>query len=655
MAADLSIIIKAVDQASGTINGVQRELGGLEKGAGKLGGILKGGLMVGAGAAIAGIGALGAVLATSVDAASEAEDIGAQLNAVLKSTGGVAGVTADAINDHALALSEVTRFEDDAIVSAQSLLLTFTKVGKDVFPDATEATLDMAQAMKMDLKSASMLVGKALNDPIKGMTALTRSGIQFTEQQKETIAAMVEMGDTVGAQRIILAELETQLGGSAEAAGKTMAGQMDILKNSIGNVKEEIGGALIPILGNLIGWIGPKMVTGLGKFSDWFRTSVTDIQSFITKAGKAKDIIGGIVQDVTAGKPIAWQDLMNIAQLFTNQLDVQRAFGNIVKDIEAGILRIKGAFETGGVWGAVSEIGKMIGEEFAKIDWGAMWQKIGDWWTTDAVPFATTLAGNVSAWWTGTFLPALSKIDWQSMGAAMQSAWNTLATFWQTDAVPFALQVAENINQWFIGQVIPSLQRQAPKWGEELGKILKSTITINGMMLGNDANLAYTLGAGYVKLLGESLKALSIGPQMVYAMFKSIDWASAFSGGNLGDVFGNIFGPIGDFLKGAFDAVLNAVGGEILGEIQAWWNGILSEIARITSGGGKPHDPSGYVPPPNQPHSALPVSQPGRMRGADAGGFNFQITINAPGGNPQAVAVAAQQGVMAAARSMGLA
>jgi hypothetical protein len=296
----------------------------------------------------------------------------------------------------------------------------------------------------------------------------------------------------------------------------------------------------------------------------------------------------------------------------------------------------------------------MIGEEFAKIDWGAMWQKIGDWWTTDAVPFATTIAGNVSTWWTGTFLPALTKIDWQSMGRAMQSAWNTLATFWQTDAVPFAVEVAGNISDWFVTKVIPSLQKQAPKWGEELGKILKSTITINGMMLGDDANLAYVLGAGYVKLLGESLKALTIGPRMVYDMFKSIDWSSAFSGGDLGVVFGNIFGPVGDFLKGAFHAVLTAIGGEILSEIQAWWNSLLSEIARITSGGGRPHSQSGSVTPPNRPHTIPPVLQPGRSQGNSAGGI-FNITINAAGGNPQTVAVAAQQGVMAAARSMGLA
>ena len=73
-------------------------------------------------------------------------------------------------------LSEVTRFEDDAIVSGQNMLLTFTNIGKDIFPQATEAMLNMSTAMGMDMQSAATMLGKALNDPIAGMTALGRAG-----------------------------------------------------------------------------------------------------------------------------------------------------------------------------------------------------------------------------------------------------------------------------------------------------------------------------------------------------------------------------------------------------------------------------------------------------------------------------------------------
>jgi hypothetical protein len=322
MAADLSIIIKAVDQASGTINGVQRELGGLEKGAGRLGGILKGGLMVGAGVAVAGIGALGAVLGSSVKAASEAEDIQAQLEAVLKSTGGAAGMTAEAINEHALALSEMTRFEDDSIVAASALMLTFTKVGSDVFPQATEATLNMAQAMGMDLNSATMLVGKALNDPVKGMTALTRAGIQFTESQKETIASMVAMGDTAGAQQIILKELEVQFGGSAKAAGETFGGQLDIMKNALGNVGEEIGGALLPALTEMAIKMGPGLIEGAKKFADW---AVSDLIPALIRIGEWLEV--NVPKAIAALKQ-AWIEFQPTAEVIKG---IFKAIGDVLE------------------------------------------------------------------------------------------------------------------------------------------------------------------------------------------------------------------------------------------------------------------------------------------------------------------------------------
>ncbi|MDD5049616.1 MAG: phage tail tape measure C-terminal domain-containing protein, partial [Methanoregulaceae archaeon] len=102
-------------------------------------------------------------------------------------------------------------------------------------------TLDVATALKTDLKSAALQVGKALNDPVLGMTALSRSGIQFSEAQKEVVKELVKTGDTVGAQKIILKELETQFGGSAEAARNTLGGALASLKNAFGDLLEGDG------------------------------------------------------------------------------------------------------------------------------------------------------------------------------------------------------------------------------------------------------------------------------------------------------------------------------------------------------------------------------------------------------------------------------
>lgn len=173
-----------------------------------------------------------------ISATAEAEKVQAQLGATLRSTGGAAGQTISVLNEHAAALQRITAFGDEAVNGAQGLLLTFTRIRGDVFPKATEAVLDVATAMNIDLRSAALQVGKALNDPIQGVNALARSGIQFSAAQREVIKRLAETGDMAGAQRLILKELETQFGGSARAARDTLGGALSALSNAFGDLFE---------------------------------------------------------------------------------------------------------------------------------------------------------------------------------------------------------------------------------------------------------------------------------------------------------------------------------------------------------------------------------------------------------------------------------
>lgn len=233
------------------------------------GGILAGGLAI----AATGATLLGVELYKDVQAAKDAEKVSAQLNAVLKSTGGVAGVTAEQAIGLAESLSQMTAFEDDAILAGENMLLTFTNIGKDIFPFATQTILDMSTAMGTDLQSSAIQLGKALNDPTEGMTALTRVGVTFTDEQKKQIETMQESGDLMGAQMVILQELQKEFGGSAHAAGQTFAGQLEKLKNSFGNIREAIGARLIPILQQAIGFFttlfnSPQFQEFLNNFTD---------------------------------------------------------------------------------------------------------------------------------------------------------------------------------------------------------------------------------------------------------------------------------------------------------------------------------------------------------------------------------------------------
>ena len=245
-----TLIITARDESSAGIGKASSSLSGFSKG-------LKGlnqeaGALVGR---LIGPAALIGALKGSIDAAMEAQRIMTQTEAVIKSTGGAAGLTAEEIGKLAASESRLTSVDDEVIQSGQNMLLTFTNIGGETFPRATRAMQDMAVAFAqgdtsaIDLQGTAIQLGKALNDPERGLLALRRVGVNFTQSQKDAIKAMMDMNDVAGAQAIILAELEKEFGGSAEAAGTTLAGKMQKAQNAVENFGEAIGNKLIPFLG----------------------------------------------------------------------------------------------------------------------------------------------------------------------------------------------------------------------------------------------------------------------------------------------------------------------------------------------------------------------------------------------------------------------
>lgn len=194
-----------------------------------------------AAASLATIGA-GAVFVKMVQGAKEAEAAMAQVNAAIKSTGGAAGVTAKQISAMSTEIKKMTGIDDDLVNSMSSVLLTFTKVGKDVFPQATKAIIDMSTRLGTDLNSSAIQVGKALQDPIKGVTALSKAGVEFSESQKAMIKSLTETGQIAKAQAIILKELETEFGGSAAAARDTLGGALKALQQNVDDLIDSFEG-----------------------------------------------------------------------------------------------------------------------------------------------------------------------------------------------------------------------------------------------------------------------------------------------------------------------------------------------------------------------------------------------------------------------------
>lgn len=249
------------------------------------------GLRFTAGAALTGAAAIGGgllfELKRSTEAWQEKRKIIAQTGAVLRSTGGAANVTARDVDTLSNTLSRKTGMDDEAIASAENLLLTFRSVhnetgrGNDIFNQATRVTADLSAAMGMDLRSAALQVGKALNDPERGFKRLQRIGVSFNKTQEDQIKRFSEAGDRASAQRVILRELQREFGGSAA----TQATALDRLKVSWGNVEEAVGRGASPAVDLFAGKLDRAMVKAEPK--------INALGERLGDLGKRKDLTTG--------------------------------------------------------------------------------------------------------------------------------------------------------------------------------------------------------------------------------------------------------------------------------------------------------------------------------------------------------------------------
>jgi hypothetical protein len=310
----------------------------------KLKGIAKGGAIA---AGAAGIGGLVATLKVGVGEWQESTKIAAQTGAVIKSTGGAAKVTAGHVSTLAESLMKKSGVDDEAIASGENLLLTFTNIrneagkGNDVFDQTTKAALDMSVALGTDMKASAMQLGKALNDPIKGVSKLTKQGVTFTEAQKEQIKTLTEHGRALDAQKIILAEVTKEFGGSAEAAGKTLPGQLNILRETFNNLAGALVGKLIPVLQDTIAWLRdhwPDIVKAFNSFWDSVQPILQNLWALLQQ-----------VADVLVA---SWPALEPIVRSFGKQVqDVAKVIANAIK-LVTDIMR--------GDWSAAWEDAKRI-------------------------------------------------------------------------------------------------------------------------------------------------------------------------------------------------------------------------------------------------------------------------------------------------------
>lgn len=272
---------------------------------------------------------------------SEQQKVAAQTSAVLASTGAAAGVTAKQIDGLAASISAYSGIDDEAIQASENLLLTFTNIrntvgqGNDVFSQATKAVTDLSVAMGIKGTAAALQVGKALNDPLRGYARLQRIGVAFTKSQVDQIKGFSKVGETMKAQKVILAELVREFGGSAKALGDTVPGQLNKIRETFRN-----------LAGDLVGRLAPA-----------FLTALTAANEFVAKIAEAKGARAKFDVVVDGIEGLGRQVFEQLQEQF-RRINVGELVGALQQNLVAALRQI-GAFLDRVNF---SEVGRAIGE-----------------------------------------------------------------------------------------------------------------------------------------------------------------------------------------------------------------------------------------------------------------------------------------------------
>jgi hypothetical protein len=184
---------------------------------------------------------LGAVYRRSVSEAAEFERQHATLMAVLRATGTASGHTAEQIEQLASSIGRATLATTDEATEAATQLLTFRSIAGETFDRTLRLSQDLAAVGFGSISSAAVQLGKALEDPVQGLSALRRVGVSFSEAQRELISSLVDTGQTLEAQRVILDAVEQQVGGAGEAQASGLSGAIHRLSENWEDLLQNIG------------------------------------------------------------------------------------------------------------------------------------------------------------------------------------------------------------------------------------------------------------------------------------------------------------------------------------------------------------------------------------------------------------------------------
>ena len=506
--------------------------------------------------------------------ARESQKVGAITANAIKVTGGAAKVTSAQVDALAASISNKTAVDDEAVQAGSNLLLTFKNIKNEgtglnaVFDRSTAAAVDLSAAGFGSIEGASKMLGKALNDPLNGMTALGRAGVTFTDAQKKQVKGMVEAGNVLGAQKLILAEVESQVGGAA-AASATAGERLTTIWN---NTKEAIGTRLLPILDRLYAWFAdqiPKIMAFAGDVGDVLGPAFSKAGEFVSafvrglKGGEANGA-GPLVDIVNAGK--------SLRDTFERLRPGLEKVGAFFRDVFLPAVRDAAPVVLGFV---TAGLGKLPGAIDAVVAGGAALIAFYREHSTELKIAAIVI--------TAIMLPALVRLGVASLVSAGRQAvaW-TIATAGSIAAK--ASYIATSlimVGRWVLMGTVALFQaaRIAAAWLIAMGPIgwiIAAVIALTVLIIANWDTIKAALSAAW-----NWIKRTAIAVWNAIKAFFANRWNAMKS-----DAIG-----IWNAIKGALSTAWNAIKGAattawnaIKGAISKAWNAIKSTVAKAATG-----------------------------------------------------------------------
>lgn len=523
---------------------------------------------LGVGVALDSLKALSGAVMDGIADAREAAKVNAQTEAVIKSMGNAAGVSSQHVQDFAASLSAAagqSLFGDSQIQESSNLLLTFDKIKGETLDVATALTVDLAQALGGEPKDQAMMLGKALNDPIKGITALGRAGLTFSEEQKDMIRALVETGDVAGAQNIILAELEKQVGGSAAAAAAADGGWAQF-NDRLGEAKETIGAAILPLLSVLVGFLNdtvmPAVEAAATAFAAWLadpavQAGAQQLIAVLTTGWSAIQPVLAVVVGLIGELASAFVDAGPFSLEFAEAIGtISPALGGMFAIAAQVLPQLQGLVQQ--VFGDIAAFFRAHGAEMlgeAQATWSSIQATIQSL-VGPIVAIVQALLAQIMAFWKahGDDIMAFVRTTWKEINDIIQVAMKLI----QATIVPALKFIASFINDH----------------GSEIQTILGATW---------DAIKAIITGA-LALIKGIITAALQLIQGDFQGAWDTIQSAQETAGQALVSIVQSVMTIIGTVFSSAWDKIKSDVSGAatvITGAVTDMGNGIVSILTGL--------------------------------------------------------------------------